>query len=119
MKANRKEDSVQTTFASAERDARILQQRARLTGLRFKGGEECGYGCYDVTLTMLEKDSLIYLGPEKFLTRRHELLQRTPAKEIAVEQTTAHHSRERIRADMLHHNRARCGECPEAQGLVI
>ena len=33
---------------------------------------------------MLEKDCLLYLGPEKFPTRRNELLQKKPSKEISI-----------------------------------
>ena len=77
VKANRKDDAS-ATFAGAERDARIEQQKARLTGLRFKGEEECCHSSYDIALNMLEKDCLLYLRPEKFPTRRHELIQKKP-----------------------------------------
>ena len=36
---------------------------------------------------MLEKNCLLYLGPEKFPTRRHELLQKKPNKEISIDQS--------------------------------
>ena len=75
LKANRKDDSAQTAFAGPETDARIQQQKDRLTGLRFRGEEECSHASYDITLTMLEKDCLIYPGPEQFPTRRSELMQ--------------------------------------------
>ena len=86
VKANRKDDAA-TTFAGAERDARIEQQKLRLTGLRFRGEEERSHSSYDITLTMLEKNCLLYLGPEKFPTRRHELLQKKPSKEISIDQS--------------------------------
>ena len=54
IKANRKGDAS-TTFAGAERDARIEQQKLRLTGFRFRGEEECCHSSYDITLNMLEK----------------------------------------------------------------
>ena len=85
VKANRKDDAS-TTFAGAERDARIKQQKLRLTGLRFRGEEERCHSSYDITLNMLEKNCLLYLGPEKFPTRRHELLQKKPSKEISIDQ---------------------------------
>ena len=84
VKANRKDDAS-ATFAGAERDARIEQQKIRLTGLRFKG-EECCHSSYDITFNMLEKNCLLDLGPEKFPTRRHELLQKKPSKEISIDQ---------------------------------
>ena len=86
VKANRK-DGAAATFAGAERDARIEQQKASLTGLRFKGEEECCHSSYDITLNMLEKNCLLYLGPEKFPTRRHERLQKKPSKEIPIDQS--------------------------------
>ena len=86
VKANRKDDAA-TTFAGPERDARVQQQKDRLSGLRFRGEEECSHSSYDIALTMLEKDCLNYLGPEKFPTRRNELLQKKPSKEISVDQS--------------------------------
>ena len=87
-KAGKREDSSHVTFAGPERDARILQQRTRLTGLRFRGEEECSHTSYDLVLSVLEKDCLTYLGPEKFPTRRNELLlQKKPSKEITIDQS--------------------------------
>ena len=68
VKANRKDDAS-TTFAGPERDARVQQQKPRLTGLRFRDEEECSHSSYGITFTMLEKDGLIYLEPEKFPTK--------------------------------------------------
>ena len=73
-KAGKREDSSHVSFAAPERDARIVQQRNRLTGLRFKGEEECSHASYDLVLAVLERDCSIYLGPEKFPTRRNENL---------------------------------------------
>ena len=64
-----------------------MQQRNRLTGLRFKGEEECSHASYDLALAVLEKDCLTYLGPEKFPTRRNELMQKKPSKEISIDQS--------------------------------
>ena len=86
-KAGKREDSSHVTFAGPERDARILQQRTRLTGLRFRGEEECSHASYDLVLSVLEKDCLTYLGPEKFPPRRNELLQKKPSKEITIDQS--------------------------------
>ena len=54
-KAGKREDSSHVSFAAPERDARIVQQRNRLTGLRFKGEEECSHASYDLVLAVLEK----------------------------------------------------------------
>ena len=64
-----------------------MQQRNRLTGLRFKGEEECSHASYDLVLAVLEKDCLTYLGPEEFPTRRNELMQKKPNKEISIDQS--------------------------------
>ena len=37
---------------------------------------------------MMEKDSLVYLAPEKFATKRSELAMKKSAKEIAIDQTS-------------------------------
>ena len=64
-----------------------MQQRKRLPGLRFKGEEECSHASYDLALAVLEKDCLTYLGPEKFPTRRNELMQKKPSKEVSIDQS--------------------------------
>ena len=74
---------VPGVIAAPERDARIVKQRNRLTGLRFKGE----HASYDLALAVLEKDCLTYLGPEKFPTRRNELMQKKPSKEISIDQS--------------------------------
>ena len=40
-----------------------------------------------IVLAVLEKDCLTYLGPEKFPTRRNELMQKKPSKEISIDQS--------------------------------
>ena len=83
----RKDDiSSQITLPTAERDRRIADQRQRLAGLRLKGDEEVAHASYDLAFTMLEKDTITYLHPEKFVTRRSELLQKRPTKQLALDQ---------------------------------
>ena len=86
LKANRKDHAAHTTLAVPERDGRVQQQKNRLTGFLFRGEEECSHSSYDITLAMLEKDCLIYLGPEKFPTRCSELTQKKARKEISIDQ---------------------------------
>eukprot|EP00435_Cladocopium_sp_Y103_P037699 s3841_g10.t1 len=86
FKANRRDDSIPTTLAGAERDHRIEQQKQRLSGFRFRGEEECSHQSYDLALSMLEKNTVLYLSPDKFPTRRHEL-QKKPAKELTIDQS--------------------------------
>ena len=86
-KVHKADESVKTKLAPAERDNRIKDQKARLEGLRFRGEEECSHQSYDLVLHMLEKDTLLYLPPDKFPTRRHELLQKKAPKEITIDQS--------------------------------
>ena len=66
----RKDDiSAHCVLPTAERDRRVQDQQKRLTGLRFKGDEEVAFSAYDLVFTLLEKDTLTYLHPEKFVTR--------------------------------------------------
>ena len=86
-KVHKADESVKTKLAPAERDNRIKDQKARLEGLRFRGEEECSHQSYDLVLHMLEKATLLYLPPDKFPTRRHELLQKKAPKEITIDQS--------------------------------
>lgn len=60
-------------LAPAERENRIEDQRLWLSGLRLRGDEEVAHQCFDAVLSMMEKDPLVHVGPERFVTRRHEL----------------------------------------------
>lgn len=82
----RKDDlSTHATLPAAERDRRIADQQKRLQGLRFRGDEEVAHSCYDQVFTILERDTLTYLHPEKFITRRTELLQKKPLKQLSLD----------------------------------
>ena len=83
---SRKDDvGTHSVLPSAERDRRIQDQHARLKGLRFKGDEEVAFSSYDLVFTLLDKDTLTYLHPEKFVTRRFELAQKKPLKQLALD----------------------------------
>ena len=84
-KVHKTEDQTKTKLAPAERENRVKEQRTRLEGLRLKGEEECAFQSYDLVLGMLEKDSLVYLAPEKFATRRSELALKKATKEISID----------------------------------
>ena len=87
-KVHKTDDQTKSKLAPAERDNRIKEQKTRLEGLRFKGEEECAHLSYDLVLNMLERDSLLYLAPEKFPTRRSELSMKKAAKEISIDQSS-------------------------------
>ena len=83
---NKKDDpSSQSNLPTAERDRRIAEQRKRLTGLRLRGDEEVAFAAYDLAFTLIEKNTVTYLHPEKFITRRTELLQKKPLKQLALD----------------------------------
>eukprot|EP00435_Cladocopium_sp_Y103_P059530 s575_g21.t1 len=84
-KVTKKDDVLPAVMAPAERENRITEQRKRMTGLRLRGEEEVGHAVYDMLIAMAEKDVLIYHGPEKFHTRRQELMNKKPGKELAID----------------------------------
>lgn len=85
QKVSRKDDSQTVVLAPAERENRIEDQRTRLSGLRLRGEGEVARQCYDAVLSMMEKDIFACLGPEKFVARRFELLQKKPGREITID----------------------------------
>lgn len=88
-KVQRKDEpSSSISLSSAERDSRVEEQKRRMTGLRLKGDEEVAHSTYDLVLGVLEKDQLIYLGPERFGTRRDELAQVKPGPQLQLDQGT-------------------------------
>ena len=63
-------DGQKKELAPAERESRITRQKARLAGLTLNGELECSHSCYDHLLTMLERNTIVYLDPSKFPSRR-------------------------------------------------
>ena len=84
-KVTKKDDILSAVMAPAERENRIAEQRRRLSGLRLRGDEEVGHGVYDMLMAMAEKDVIVYHGPERFFTRRQELMNKKPNKELAID----------------------------------
>ena len=83
---NKKDDPASPcNLPSAEHDRRLTAQKQRLSGLRFKGDEEVAHCSYDLVFALLEKDTVTYLHPEKFITRRVEILQKKPQKQLALD----------------------------------
>lgn len=86
-KVHKADDQVKTKLAPAEeRENRIKDRKARWEGLRFKGEGECSYQSYDV-LSMMEKDTPLYLSPGKFPTRSQVLVQKKATKEVSIDQS--------------------------------
>ena len=65
-KARKPNEANSATMAVAERDRRIETQRKRLAGLRLRGDKENANASHDLVLQMMERDTIIYLYPEKF-----------------------------------------------------
>ncbi|CAE7269755.1 unnamed protein product [Symbiodinium sp. CCMP2592] len=71
-RVQRGDSGAPSTLATAEREERITEQRARITGLLHRGA-------------MLSSDSLTYLGPDRFPTRQSELQGEKPGKELTID----------------------------------
>ena len=84
QKVDKTDDGTAITLAPAEREHRIESQKGRLQGLRLRG-EECSHASYNLVLQLQEKDSLMYLHPERFTTRRQELAAKKAPKELALD----------------------------------
>eukprot|EP00435_Cladocopium_sp_Y103_P012425 s1172_g3.t1 len=80
---SKKDEPTHHVLPPAERDRRIQEQQVRLKGVRFKGDEENAHSNYDLAFSMLERDTLLYIHPEKFVTRRHQYKE--PGKEIVLD----------------------------------
>ena len=78
-------ESQKKELAPAEREARLTRQRNHLVGLTLNGELECAHVCYDHVLTMLEKNTIVYLEPSKFPSRRAELASEKLVKEITLD----------------------------------
>ena len=80
-----REDDSKKEMAPAERTDRIKRQRTRLSGLGLIGDLECGYACYDLVFKMLQTNSVTYLPPHKFVSRKAELSVEKPPKQIVLD----------------------------------
>ncbi len=78
-------ESQKKELAPAERQARIIRQKNRLTGLTLSGDLGCEHICYDHVLTMLDKKTIGYLAPSNFPSRRSELSNQKLVKEITLD----------------------------------
>ncbi|CAE7301965.1 unnamed protein product [Symbiodinium sp. CCMP2592] len=84
-RVQRGDSGAPSTLATAEREERITEQRARITGLLHRGVEEPSHASYDLVYSMLSADSLTYLGPDRFPTRQSELQGKKPGKELTID----------------------------------
>ena len=70
------EGQVVISLTAAERESRIDAQKLRLQGLTFTADEDCAFKGYNLVHAMLQKSTLVYLHPEKFVTRRQQAFKR-------------------------------------------
>ena len=80
-----KVDETKLEMAPAERTHRIAEQRGRLVGMTLSGELECGYCCYDLVMKLAQHNSVVYLPPHKFVSRKAELGLDKPKKELTIE----------------------------------
>lgn len=80
-----KEDEAKQELASAERTDRLKRQRTRLSGLALTGDLECGHVCYDLVFRMMQQNTIVYLPPHKFISRKMELSAEKTPKQLVVD----------------------------------
>ena len=82
-------------MAPAERADRISRQRSRLVGLTLENELECSHYSYDLVMDMMAKNTVLYLPPSRFMSRRAELGREKINKEIVLEGGTTLKVRDR------------------------
>ncbi|CAJ1425255.1 unnamed protein product [Effrenium voratum] len=80
-----KKDSAATELPFVERNERIRLQKGRLQGLDLSGALENAHSNYDLVFAMREQNSLKYLGPAKFPSRKQEVMQEKCLQELKVD----------------------------------
>ena len=94
LKANRKDDAAHTTFAGPERDARVQQQKDRLTGLRFSGEKKSVAIRHMTSLSRCWKKTASFILDQKsFQQDATNSCRRNPARRC---QFTSHNSSSKI-----------------------
>ena len=81
VKASVESSDRKVEQAPAERNTRVLNQKAKMKGLALVGQLECSYASCDCVGAMLEKDSPMYLEPHRFDARAAEVDRERPGKD--------------------------------------
>ena len=63
----------------AERDSRLEEQRRRLSGM-----ELTGHGCYRIVQELVETNAILYVDPQKMITRTQEVGREKPRRELVM-----------------------------------
>ena len=72
----------------AERDSRIAAQKGRLKGMNLSGFLECAHSCYTMVQELIDANAVIYLDPQKMITRSQEVGKEKKGKELVLVQET-------------------------------
>jgi len=81
------DEAAPKRMAPPERDARLERQRELLRGLDIKGPLEPAHALYDACATMIERNEVSYINPNRCLSRQQELMGSKPEKEIQLDAT--------------------------------
>ena len=73
-------------FVPAERESRIEAQKKRLKGMSLVGQLECGHSCYTLVQELIEANAVLYVDPQKMITRQQEVCKEKRGKEIVLNQ---------------------------------
>ena len=87
QRVEKSDDSQPVSLNVAERDSRLEDQKSRLGGLSSQGDEEVAHDAYNLVYSMVQKDDLLWLSPEKFGTCRAELSAKKQGRELVVDGT--------------------------------
>ena len=81
------DEAAPKRMAPPERDARLERQRELLRGLDIKGPLEPAHALYDACATIMERNEVSYINPNRCLSRQQELMGSKPEKEIQLDAT--------------------------------
>ena len=68
------DDAAPKRMAPPEREARLERQRQQLRGLDITGPLEPAHSLYDICNSMIEKNEVAYINPNRCLSRQQELM---------------------------------------------
>lgn len=83
----RGDDAGSVKVPQAEREARLNRQKQQLRGIDISGPLEPAHALYDLCFQMLELNEVMYISPNKCLSRQQEITGSKPEKEIQLDST--------------------------------
>ena len=85
VKASVEGSDRRVELAPAERNTRVLNQKAKMKGLALVGQLECSYAPCDCVGATLERDSPMYLEPHRFDARAAEVDRERLGRELILD----------------------------------